>query len=112
LCIRRQHNRADIGNPEKFTEHILNLHSKSSQPELEIMSPKQVDLSDKVSHAFLLVEDARPCLCFHSEGDAAAFVKEFPGAESYYNKQHVFIPKPFGLESVAGAKSGETAFSM
>jgi hypothetical protein len=75
------------------------------------MSSKQADKSDKVSHAFLLVEDARPCLCFNNEADAAAFIKESPGAESYYNKKHVFVPKPYGLESVAGTKSGETAFS-
>ena len=75
------------------------------------MSSKQADKSDKVSHAFHLVEDARPCLWFNDEADAAAFVKESPGAESYYNKKHVFVPKPFGLEAVAGTKSGETAFS-
>jgi hypothetical protein len=75
------------------------------------MNSKEADKANKVSHAFLLIEDSRPCLCFNDEADAAAFAKEFPGAESYYNKKHVFIPKPYGLESVAGAKSGETAFS-
>lgn len=76
------------------------------------MSLKQADKSDQVSHAFLLVEDARPCLCFNNDADAATFTKAYPGAETYYIKTHVFLPKPFGLESVAGTKSGETAFSV
>lgn len=75
------------------------------------MSSKQADKSAKVSHAFLYVEDARPCLCFNNAADAATFLKGFPGAETYYINTHVFVPKPFGLESVAGSKSGETAFS-
>ena len=76
------------------------------------MSTKQSENSDKVAHAFLYAEDGRPCLCFNEQADAENFLKEFPGAESYFNKKHVFLPKPFGLESVAGTKSGETAFSM
>lgn len=75
------------------------------------MSSSQADKSDKVSHASLLIEDARPCLCFNNEADAAAFRSGFPRAETCYIKTHVFVPKPFGLESVAGSKSGETAFS-
>lgn len=59
----------------------------------------------------MLIEDARPCLCFNNETDAATFFEGFPKAETYYNKTHVFVPKPFGLESVAGSKSGESAFS-
>jgi len=71
---------------------------------------KQSEKSDKVLHAFLYVEDSRPCLVFGNEPDAKDFIKAFPGSESYYNKLHVFLPKPFGLESVHGTKRGETAF--
>jgi len=66
--------------------------------------------SDNVAHSFLYVADRRPVLVFTDGGDAAEFQKIFKGAEIYHNKLHVFLPTPYGLESVHATQSGQTAY--
>jgi hypothetical protein len=66
--------------------------------------------ADQVIHAFLYVADKRTVLVFAHEDSAAAFAKEYPGAEIYHHKTHVFLPRPLGLELVLGGPNGETGF--
>jgi hypothetical protein len=61
-----------------------------------------------------LSED-KPVLVFQHEHDADA-CKDFLNksqhikAETFVEPKNVFLPKPFGLASVRGARNGETAY--
>jgi hypothetical protein len=66
--------------------------------------------ADKVVHAFLYVPDKCPVLVFENDSEASKFHEAFNGSEIHTNKNHVFLPTPYGLELVRGGKEDATAF--
>jgi hypothetical protein len=108
---------------EVITYHIENHISNDDLPSIALSRTKRAlytkktnfvfaDMSaaEQVTQAFLHVPDKRPVLVFEHEDSAAAFAKQYPGAEIYSHKTHVFLPTPFGLELVLGGPDGKTAF--
>jgi hypothetical protein len=91
---------------EKVSTH----HKQRKKSRGEGRSETIMSKADQVIHAFLHVPDKRPVLVFSHDDGAAAFVKQYPGAEVYHHKTHVFLPTPYGLELVLGGPNGETAF--
>jgi hypothetical protein len=84
--------------------------SESTQIPAQQPAPAKVLGNPKVPLSFLYIEDSNPVLVFADPTEAKNFCKSYHGAQIYGDPNHVFVPKPHGLEAVRAAKHGELAY--